>query len=377
MRAVRFGFAPASAAIVPAICASVLALASACTGRGHKKNDATSPSASASASAAPTVDPSAALTAIVDAGEPDADAGPLDDPMANHKETTEELLDLFSIKKGKKDAKLFLEKTFGVGSPRQANQGNKELANHAISKAHCLAGLKDIEIQTDEQKEICGGFENMVPIYRHGDVKRAKACIDVFEFPNKPCELPFVWIAPIQAERMCELQGKRLCQQEEWVLACRGDPDGGKDRVYAYGDEMDLDICNTNKPGAKFSPGCDPDSAKTAWKSCATNTEPSGSFPKCRSRFGVFDQHGNVAEIMTRRDVEDDKLYDQLKGSAFFYVDVERKPNERQDGGHETYPDHCAHDPRWHVELMDEAWHVNYHLGFRCCKTIHKAKSSE
>jgi hypothetical protein len=50
---------------------------------------------------------------------------------------------------------------------------------------------------------------------------------------------------------------------------------------------------------------------------------------------------------------------------------VARKHNERQkEGARETYADHCAHDPRWHVEPMVKAWHVNYHLGFRCCKTI-------
>ncbi len=72
---------------------------------------------------------------------------------------------------------------------------------------------------------------------------------------------------------------------------------------------------------------------------------------------------------MTRAD-PDGHTYSQLKGSAFFYADVARKPDERQVKGRETYPDQCAHDPRWHVELMSEAWHVNYHLGFRCCKTV-------
>jgi formylglycine-generating enzyme len=247
------------------------------------------------------------------------------------------------------------------------NQGNKALAQHLISRSKCLAGLAGVTIQTEEQKRICGGFEDMVPVWKKG--KKPKACIDVFEFPDKPCELPFVWVAPVQARILCELQGKRLCSQEEWSLACKGDPDGGKDWTFAYGDEMDLDACNTDKPGAKYSPGCDPDSASSAWKTCATNTEPSGSYPRCRSRFGVFDQHGNVAEIMTRMD-PDGHMYDQLKGSAFFYVDVARKPDERPPKGRETYPDHCAYDPRWHVERMSEAWHVNYHLGFRCCKTV-------
>jgi formylglycine-generating enzyme len=129
-----------------------------------------------------------------------------------------------------------------------------------------------------------------------------------------------------------------------------------------------MTICNTDKPANEYGPGCNPDSASSAWKTCATNTEPAGAFPRCRSRFGVFDQHGNVAEIMTRRDRDDGKLYSQLKGSPFFYVDVARKITER---GKDKYPDHCAHDPRWHVEPIAQAWHVNYHLGFRCCKTLH------
>jgi hypothetical protein len=44
--------------------------------------------------------------------------------------------------------------------------------------------------------------------------------------------------------------------------------------------------------------------------------------PRCRSRFGVFDQHGNVAEIMTRLEPADGEVKSQLKGSALFYVDA-------------------------------------------------------
>jgi len=82
----------------------------------------------------------------------------------------------------------------------------------------------------------------------------------------------------------------------------------------------------------------------------------------------VFDQHGNVAEAMTRYDSQEGKTVSQLKGSAFFYVDVHRRPDEPHKL--ETYPDHCMYDPRWHVEPMNRAWHVNYHLGFRCCADI-------
>lgn len=206
----------------------------------------------------------------------------------------------------------------------------------------------------------------MVPIYKGADPTKAKVCIDIFEYPNRACELPMVWTPPAHAAILCELQGKRLCAQEEWVLACRGDPAGGEPSTYAYGEELNLDICNTNKSAPKFSDKpCDPRTIDTTWESCSTNTEPSGSYPGCRSRFGVFDQHGNVAEAMTRVEPEDGKVYSQLKGSAFFYVDVSRKlmdPPKR-----EVYSDHCAHDPRWHVQPIRKAFHVNYHLGFRCC----------
>jgi formylglycine-generating enzyme len=329
--------------------------------------------ADASSSASPpsvSAVPAAVADSGGDAGE-DAggDSGAVDEGTL-HYETKEELLALFSIRRPPKrdsNADGFLQKSFGPGSPSLINQGNKALARHAIGRAQCLAGLAGLTLQTEAQRATCGGRENMVPVWKRG--KKPKACIDVFEFPNKPCELPMVWVAPVQAKLLCELEGKRLCSQEEWTLACNGDPEGGKPSKFAYGDEMDLEVCNTDKPLATFSPGCVADSAATAWKTCATNTEPAGAFPRCRSRFGVFDQHGNVAEIMGRLD-PDGHWYSQLKGSAFFYVDVARKPDERPPKDRETYPDHCAYDPRWHVEPLNEAWHVNYHLGFRCCASV-------
>jgi hypothetical protein len=75
---------------------------------------------------------------------------------------------------------------------------------------------------------------------------------------------------------------------------------------------------------------------------------------------------------MMRR--EGDKVFTQLKGSAWFYVELAKEPGEPvpESTTNKTgaYPDHCNFDPRWHVEQLDQAMHVNYHLGFRCCKSI-------
>lgn len=321
----------------------------------------------------------AALRAWVDAGAPaqaPAALGPeMTDPMALHQETREGLLSLFQTKPFTEEERKkfgidsFLRSVFNTDGPGHINQGNKALALHNTSKEQCLKGLEGITLQTPEQRQMCGA-ENMVPVWTKD--KKAWFCIDIFEFPNKPCELPVVWAPPTWDKKICELQGKRLCSDIEWNVSCRGDPDGGPDRKYAYGDTLDLDVCNTNKI-RRTTPACRVQDAKMAWDTCATETEPSGAYPKCRSRFGVFDQHGNVAEVMMRR--EGDKVLTQLKGSAWFYRDLAREPNqpvpESTKDKNGAYPDHCNFDPRWHVEDYEKgAWHVNYHLGFRCCKSI-------
>lgn len=308
----------------------------------------------------------------------EADAAtPDDDPMATHYMTQADLLHLVPLpppadeKAGARRDSLL--SYLIAPTPGHFNDGNRALAHHTISKAKCLAGLKDTVLQTDEQREICKGEANMVPVYANGDPHSAKVCIDQFEFPNEPCELPFVWGSPSEAEAMCKVQGKRLCTQQEWSLACTADPAGKTKWPYAYGEKLDLEICATNTPHEAGPDGkawrCYVHDATSTWNTCATDTEPTGAFPRCRSRLGVYDQHGNVAEMMTR--AEDGEVYTQLKGSAFFYVDVAREPGKAPlHPERESYPDTCNYDPRWHVEKLSEALHCNYHLGFRCCKQL-------
>ena len=317
-------------------------------------------------------------TIAVDAAsaEPDTLVAISDDPSLIHRETREALLELIEDPRDAENQRAMARFPFGPGI-RQISQGNKAAAHHAIGRRTCLEGLKGIVLQTPEQRARCGA-ENMVPVYgkdAHGDPALAKFCIDVFEFPNKACELPLVWMSPTQAAEICKAEGKRLCDQDEWALSCRADPAGGKDRVYAYGDELDQHMCNTNKSRLGRKVQCGFTSMTEIWNTCTTDTEPAGAYPRCRSRFGVFDQHGNVAEIMTRYDF-DGHTYSQLRGSAFHYVDVAKKHTD--PGGYFLrYPDHCNFEPRWHVERIEQAHHTNYHLGFRCCKTIARDREDD
>jgi formylglycine-generating enzyme len=298
--------------------------------------------------------------AAVDATLDGASGLPDDDPMALHRESPDALRALMG-------AASTIELPMG-GGPWRLGQGNRAITRHSIGRVRCLQGLRDVTIQTSEQRSLCSA-DAMVPAWQRGEgMQSARFCIDVFEFPNLPCELPFVFVTPPQADRICRMQGKRLCTQDEWNLACRGDPNGGADRSYAYGNELDLTVCNTDKSRVR-GPACDVSTQDRLWTTCGTDTEPAGAFPRCRSRFGVFDQHGNVAEIMTRFEPADGEVKTQLKGSAFFYVDVAKKPDD--PGGYWTrYPDHCNFDPRWHVEKLETAEHMNYHLGFRCCRSV-------
>ncbi|MBX3228952.1 MAG: hypothetical protein KIT84_41525 [Labilithrix sp.] len=59
---------------------------------------------------------------------------------------------------------------------------------------------------------------------------------------------------------------------------------------------------------------------------------------------------------------------------CWFYVELAKEPGQPPLAStvmkEAAYPDHCNFDPRWHVEPVDQAIHTNYHLGFRCCRSI-------
>ena len=114
--------------------------------------------------------------------------------------------------------------------------------------------------------------------------------------------------------------------------------------------------------------------AKTAtcnggeWGGCGSNTYPTGSFPECHSPLGVYDINGNAAEHMNipinpsqMASAGSKELgYTEMKGSWFIF-DTYR-----------AHEDWCRwRAPSWHfTRVLDSHSHANYHLGFRCCKTL-------
>ncbi len=273
-----------------------------------------------------------------------------------------------------------------------AGQGNPAISEHPLTPEQCHAKLEErlVEYSNPDFERICGA-KYMAPLYDPSieGPEDAVACIDQFEFPNVACAYPVTWVRAKEAAEICEAMGRRLCDAHEWEGACAGrlePPDyrfdlavgvspktavermrkahnGARaaDKSWSYGPAYREGVCAA---GSRKTPGCE----GGGWSKCGTNTYPTGAFPDCRSPLGVYDLHGNAAEHMNLPLAEDqmasrgskDLGHTEMKGSWFIF------------DSYRAHQDWCRwRAPYWHgSRVMNAKSHANYHLGFRCCKTL-------
>lgn len=271
-------------------------------------------------------------------------------------------------------------------------QGNPAVARHPITTEACQATQRaqGVSYENAAYERICQA-KYMAPLYDPATERAedAKACIDQFEFPDIPCEYPVVWVKAREAAQICTAMGKRLCDAHEWEGACDGSleppdyrfdlaagvaPDAAIRRMraannrsaapakrWSYGAAYQKGICGTS---SQKSPGC----VGEGWNKCGSNTFPAGAFPACESPLGVYDLNGNAAEHMNLPLAPEQMAsrgsrelgYTEMKGSWFVFDTVR------------AHEDWCRwRAPYWHgSRVMDARSHANYHLGFRCCKTL-------
>jgi hypothetical protein len=259
-------------------------------------------------------------------------------------------------------------------------QGNPAISHHDMTRAECRA-VRAAAGLVIEPHPPCDR-KNMVPLYDPGagqTAADARVCIDQFEFPGIPCEYPVVYPTSREAALLCIAVGKRICDAHEWEGACAGalhspevEYEFDKPRPYAtwlhnehrevrwaYGPTKNHALCATLWWKSSTCDG-------GTFNLCGTHTWPAGSFPACVSPFGVYDQHGNVAEHMNLPLAPEelasrgDAGATEMKGSWFIFAHEE--PHE----------DDCRWRAKdWHPSaLLAEDSHRNYHLGFRCCKDV-------
>jgi hypothetical protein len=271
-------------------------------------------------------------------------------------------------------------------------QGNPAISEHADSPENCQKKLQQqgIHYEDAQYEKICGA-KYMAPLYDPRKLKpeQAKVCIDQFEYPDMPCAFPVVWVKAREAAQTCEAEGKRICDAHEWEGACAGELDEPDYRFelvqglsaneavermraahnrtfqasksWSYGPEYRQGICAT---GSHKTPGC----PGGGWNLCGSNTYPSGDFPACHSALDVYDLNGNAAEHMNlpldpsqMASLGSTELgVTEMKGSWFIF------------DSYRAHEDWCRwRAPFWHgTRVMDPHSHANYHLGFRCCKTL-------
>jgi hypothetical protein len=169
-------------------------------------------------------------------------------------------------------------------------------------------------------------------------------CIDRFEYPNLKGQSPIIYVSWYEAVELCEEQGKRLCNEDEWTFACEGE----EARPYPYGDgyTRDPSKCITDERWRPYNErAMQPRDAEQAgwemdrlWRGKASGTQP-----ECRSPFGVYDMTGNVDEWT--RSVREGERPSILKGGYWGPVRTRCRPTTR------------SHDQN----------HTFYQQGFRCC----------
>lgn len=146
----------------------------------------------------------------------------------------------------------------------------------------------------------CGEYKN--PTRCLSDKVHMHYCIDKYEWPNKPGQVPQDWMTYFDAQRATESVGKRICTHKEWTLAA----EGPNMHPLPYGDGYHRQrLCNfdNHNPGIDVFQSKRPDDEASA--KLRALLVPSGSMPNCMSDFGVHDMSGNIDEWVVNESSQD------------------------------------------------------------------------
>jgi formylglycine-generating enzyme required for sulfatase activity len=163
-----------------------------------------------------------------------------------------------------------------------------------------------------------------------GDRVHERFCIDRDEYVAPGQTLPAGHESWTQARATCVREGKRLCRESEWELACEGE----EAFPYTTGYERDSAACNFDKDHL-----VDPASGKLR-----DQREPSSALDRCVSPYGVRSMTGNVDEWVWR---------DHTAGTSRAAL---------KGGWWMAARERCRPATTWHGEKYSEL-----QTGFRCC----------
>jgi sulfatase modifying factor 1 len=193
-----------------------------------------------------------------------------------------------------------------------------------------------------EKQDRCRRYAE--PPICEGRERPISVCVDEFEYPNQTGVYPVIMVSFIEAQAACEREGKRLCTESEWTLAC----EGNERLPYPYGYERDPTACNIDRPyGFPDLEAFDDDRRVAAEVGRLDQRVASGSMPRCKSPFGIYDMTGNVDEWVINETRQPDSGADisGLKGGYFGPIRARCRP----------------------MTSSHNRWFRFYQVGFRCC----------
>lgn len=202
-----------------------------------------------------------------------------------------------------------------------------------VGGATCAVAIRRCQ---KRRGEVCEVFET-APC-RTG--QRLRFCMDRHEYPNLPGMRPATLVTFVQARTACEAEGKRLCSEVEWALACEGTTGFG----YPYGNELRETACNVGRDVPVLRPDelWEPRNVSRAVARVDART-PAGSHSGCKSPFGVEDLTGNLEEWVA----SDSEGFDRaLRGGEY----TQAAPTCRT------------------VRQMRDPSFRSFNTGFRCCR---------
>jgi formylglycine-generating enzyme len=162
-----------------------------------------------------------------------------------------------------------------------------------------------------------------------------KFCIDQREYTPAGETLPQNYASFIEASKVCERSGKRVCTESEWNFACEG-PDM---LPYPYGWTRE-DVCNQDR--------LDLFELNPKRQVLRDHRKASGELAACKSPFGVYDMTGNMDEPVLR----------EAQRYAYPFRNA-LKGGWWMAGRNRCRPATTAHDDHYR----------DIQIGIRCCQT--------
>jgi hypothetical protein len=251
-----------------------------------------------------------------------------------------------------------------TGSEAAVEAATSDAETHGTAP-RCPAGMQLVEGKfcpfmghrcakwLNEKQDRCQRYAP--PPICEGREQSLSVCVDQYEYPNQAGVYPAVMVSFVEAQAACGQENKRLCTESEWTLAC----EGNERLPYPYGYERDPAACNIDRPyGFPDLAAFDDERKVGAEVARLDQRVQSGSMPRCKSPFGVYDMTGNVDEWV----VNETRLPDSgtdisgLKGGYFGPIRARCRP----------------------MTTSHNRWFRFYQVGFRCCSgALHQPSSGE